>query len=271
MRAALAILLCLILVGWIGSGVARESSPYGPLVAMKVKGVTLDPISSKPVAVLETTEGKTRLLPIWIGRFEANAIALQMEKIPTLRPLTHDLIKNILNGLNAKVERVVITKLEDNIFFAELILKLGGRTITVDSRPSDAIAVALRMKAPIYATEQVLTAAKTMEEPEQKEASLATSAWGMTVQTLTPELAEHFFLSEGQGVLVSHVQEGSLAASAGVRQGDVITSVGDRPVDSIEAFQEALKAAAGQSHVAVHLQRGKASHDLTIRLEPSSD
>ncbi|MFQ6672269.1 MAG: bifunctional nuclease domain-containing protein [Candidatus Tectimicrobiota bacterium] len=259
------------LFGLVTTGWAAKTGPHGPLVAMKVKGVALDPISSKPIAVLETSEGKTRLLPIWIGPFEAHAIAIQMEETQAVRPLTHDLIKNILKGIEAKVQKIVITKLENNIFYAVIRIEINGREVTVDSRPSDAIAVALRVDAPIFATEQVLKAAKTVEESERPELTLAKSALGMTVQALTPDIAEHFNLAESNGVLVSHVQLNSEAASAGVRRGDIITAVGDHLTGSIQAFQEALEAVQGQSRVALQLQRGNARHDLTIKLNTPSE
>ncbi|MCZ6701371.1 MAG: DUF151 domain-containing protein [bacterium] len=253
------------------AGWAADTSPYGTLVPVKIKGIAVDPRNSKPIAVLETTEETARLLPIWIGPFEANAITMQMEEVPTVRPLTHDLIKNILKGLDAKVERVIITKLEKNIFYAVIRLEVDGREITVDSRPSDAMAVALRVNAPIYATEQVLKDAKTIETLEGQEPNLAQNALGITVQELTPAIAEHFSLGEKVGVLVSHVQSNSRAASAGIRRGDIITAIGDHSTDSIQAFQEAIEAASGQTQVDLRLHRGDGSHDLILKLNSTDE
>jgi len=118
------------------------------LVEMKVRGLALDPVSNMPIIILRDDEDK-RSLPIWVGIFEANAIALELEKIATARPMTHDLIKNILESLEAQVVKVVVTDLKENTFFAVLHLKLGGAEYTVDSRPSDAIALALRAKVPV--------------------------------------------------------------------------------------------------------------------------
>ncbi len=271
MSFARVIAMTLALAGVVIPGWAAETEPYGTMVAMKVKGVTLDPTSSKPIAVLETNEETTRLLPIWIGPFEANAIAIEMEDISTVRPLTHDLIKNILSGVGAKLQRVIITKLENNIFYAVLRLEINGREVTVDSRPSDAIAVALRMNAPIFATEQVLEAAKTIEQTKRDALTLTKNTIGLTIQALTPDIAEHFSLIEGKGVLVSHVQQDSGAASAGVRRGDIITAVGDRETDTIQAFLEAFEAVKGQSQVALHLQRGNDRYDLTLNLNSSKE
>jgi bifunctional DNase/RNase len=137
---------------------------------MKVKQLALDPLSNMPMIILRDEDEK-RSLPIWVGLPEANAIALEMEKIPTLRPMTHDLIKNILEAVDARVAKVVVSDLRDNTFYAVIHLKVGAAEITVDSRPSDAIALALRTDAPIYVAEEVLAKAESVEvkvarEPE---------------------------------------------------------------------------------------------------------
>ena len=129
---------------------------------MKVRGLALDPLSNMPIIILKDEEDN-RSLPIWVGIFEANAIALELEKIATPRPLTHDLIKNILDTVAARVTKVVITDLKENTFYAVLHLQIGEREYTVDSRPSDAIALALRVAAPIYVEEDVVRKAKTLE------------------------------------------------------------------------------------------------------------
>jgi hypothetical protein len=129
---------------------------------MKVRGLALDPLSNMPIIILKDEEDK-RSLPIWVGIFEANAIALELEKIATPRPMTHDLIKNILETIEARVVKVVVTDLKENTFFAVLHLQVGETEYTVDSRPSDAIALALRVAAPIYVDEDVVRKAKTLE------------------------------------------------------------------------------------------------------------
>lgn len=131
-------------------------------VEMKVRGLALDPVSNMPIIILRDEEEK-RSLPIWVGIFEANAIALELEKISTPRPMTHDLIKNILESVDAKVEKIVVNDLRDNTFFALIHLRLGEEEITVDSRPSDAIALALRVGAPIFVEEDVVRRAKSVE------------------------------------------------------------------------------------------------------------
>ena len=133
-----------------------------------VKGLALDPLSNMPMISLRGEEEK-RSLPIWVGLFEANAIALELEKVTTARPMTHDLIKNILESLDARVQKVVVNDLRENTFYAVLYLRLGNADITVDSRPSDAIALALRVGAPIFVEEEVVQKARTVEVAKETE------------------------------------------------------------------------------------------------------
>src|SRR5512147_815613 len=124
-------------------------------VEMKVRGLALDPVSNMPIIILRDEEDK-RSLPIWVGIFEANAIALELEKIATPRPMTHDLIKNILDHLGATVQQVIINDLRDNTFYAVIEISINGNRVAIDSRPSDAIAIALRVNAPIFVDESVI-------------------------------------------------------------------------------------------------------------------
>ena len=135
---------------------------------MKVRGLALDPMSNMPIIILRDEDDK-RSLPIWVGIFEANAIALELEKIATPRPMTHDLIKNILEAIDARVVKVMVTDLKDNTFFAVLHLQVGETEYTVDSRPSDAIALALRVAAPIFVDEEVVRKAKSIEVTKEGE------------------------------------------------------------------------------------------------------
>ena len=129
-------------------------------IEFKIKGLMMDPLTNSPIVVLQDTSSDT-LLPIWVGIFEANAIALQIEKVDTPRPMTHDLMKGLLNHLNAQVTKIVVTELKDNTFYALIFLSVNGKTITVDSRPSDAIALALRTESPIFVTDEVISKSST--------------------------------------------------------------------------------------------------------------
>jgi uncharacterized protein len=131
------------------------------MLKMEIKGLLMDPVSNMPVVILRDAADGV-FLPIWVGIFEANAIALEMEKIATPRPMTHDLLKNLLEELDAHVERIVINELKDNTFFARIHLSRGDRRWSVDSRPSDAIALALRARAEIFVEEEVLEKSKSL-------------------------------------------------------------------------------------------------------------
>lgn len=131
------------------------------MIKMEIKGLLMDPVSNMPVVILRDTE-KGHFLPIWIGMFEANAIALEMEKVATQRPMTHDLLKNVLSELDAKVERVVINDLRENTFFARIHLARKDGNLSIDSRPSDAIALALRSQAEIFVEEDVLEKSRSL-------------------------------------------------------------------------------------------------------------
>ena len=126
---------------------------------VKVMGIVVDPKASNPVVVLVDLSGQ-KALPIWIGVFEAEAISRGLEDVVTLRPMTHDLMKQILDTFQVSLKRVVINDLKENTFFANLYLNVEGKELIVDSRPSDAIALAVRVKAPIFVAESVIEAAK---------------------------------------------------------------------------------------------------------------
>jgi len=128
-------------------------------VEMKIRGLLMDPVTNMPIVILKDA-GTDTVLPIWVGIYEANAIALEIEKVSTPRPMTHDLIKNVLVGLDANVHKVVVTELREDTFYAVIWLERGGEVVSVDSRPSDALALALRVDCPIFVDEVVLKNSK---------------------------------------------------------------------------------------------------------------
>ena len=128
-------------------------------VEMKIRGLMMDPVSNMPIVILKDTNGDT-VLPIWVGIYEANAIALEIEKVTTPRPMTHDLIKNVLVGLETQVHKVVVTELKEDTFYAVIWLEREGQVISIDSRPSDAIALAMRVDCPIFVEDEVLKNSK---------------------------------------------------------------------------------------------------------------
>lgn len=128
-------------------------------VEMRIRGLLVDPVNNTPIVILKDANSDT-VLPIWVGVFEASAIQMEIEKVSTPRPMTHDLIKNVLSGLDAHVHKVVVTELKDDTFYAVIWMERDGRIISVDSRPSDALALALRVDCPIYVDEEVLKTSK---------------------------------------------------------------------------------------------------------------
>ncbi len=152
-------------------------------IEMKIKGLVMDPISKMPIVLLEDRDGE-KVLPIWIGVFEANAIALTIENIPTPRPMTHDLLKNILAHLNIVVERIVVNDVRNNTFFASIHCRHADGEMVVDSRPSDAIALALRVNSPIYVEQEVVEKAHGLKLDDSSEAGESLRKW---LETLQPE------------------------------------------------------------------------------------
>ncbi|MFQ5695098.1 MAG: bifunctional nuclease family protein [Terriglobia bacterium] len=128
-------------------------------IEVKIRGLMMDPVTNMPIVILKDVRGDS-ILPIWVGVYEANAIALEIEKVQTPRPMTHDLIKSVLSGLDALVKKVVVTELREDTFYAIIWLERNGSTLSIDSRPSDALAVALRTDAPIFVEEDVLKSSR---------------------------------------------------------------------------------------------------------------
>jgi bifunctional DNase/RNase len=140
-----------------------------------------------PVVILRETSGQHRVLPIFIGTPEAQAIALSMQNIETPRPMTHDLMKNLLDEVGAQVERITVTALRDGTFFAEIVLNAGGEVRTVSSRPSDAIALAIRIGSPIFAEEDVLDEAGRVEQPDEEQAEQMVEEFREFIDHVNPE------------------------------------------------------------------------------------
>lgn len=136
-------------------------------VEMKIRGLMMDPVSNMPIVVLKDVGGNS-ILPIWVGIYEANAIALEIEKVSTPRPMTHDLIKLLLLGMETGIRKVVVNELKDDTFYAVIWLERNGSLISVDSRPSDALALALRLDCPIYVDDSVLKTSKSTSAVSDK-------------------------------------------------------------------------------------------------------
>jgi uncharacterized protein len=163
-------------------GMNRRSDSTA-LVEMTIKGLMVDPITNMPIIILRDREGQ-KVLPIWVGVFEANAIALQIENIQTPRPMTHDLLRNVIQDLQAAVEKIVVCDLKENTFYALIHLTTPSGPVAIDARPSDAIALALRTRAPILVEERVIDNAKSVDFSNEKQDSDRLQQW---LESLDPD------------------------------------------------------------------------------------
>jgi len=143
---------------------------------MKIRGLMMDPVTNMPIVILKDVAGDA-VLPIWVGIYEANAIALEIEKVATPRPMTHDLLKNLLIGLEARVHKVVVNELRDDTFFAVIWIERDGQNISIDSRPSDALALALRVDCPIFVEDEVLKSSKLASSVSDRVSSEELRKW----------------------------------------------------------------------------------------------
>ena len=157
-------------------------------VEMKIRGLMMDPVTNMPIVVLKDLNGSS-ILPIWVGIYEANAIALEIEKVQTPRPMTHDLLKNVLLGLDVRVQKVVVNELKDDTFYALIWVERGGQIMSIDSRPSDALALALRVDCPIFVDEEVLKNSKVSSAVTEKGTSEQIRSW---LENLSDEDLGHY-------------------------------------------------------------------------------
>jgi bifunctional DNase/RNase len=242
-------------------------SPSDDSLEMKVKGVAMDPSGNSPIVILEDLQGQLAF-PIWIGLPEAQAIARALEDTPTPRPMTHSLLQNILRGLDTQVVRILINDLQGSTFYATIALRQGAKTVTIDARPSDAIALALGAKASIYVAKKVLGAVRTVSLSSPTSPQRSSQQWGMHLQSLDPELAPFFHLANPEGVLISFVEVGSKAERHGLRRGDVITDVDGQPVKTLQDLLDILgRKKPGQPFV---LLVTRDQRPLRIHLQPAS-
>ena len=230
-------------------------------VQVEVSRVTVDPRSRAPVVILEDT-AHTVALPIWIGPSEAQAIAMRLDGVASPRPMTHDLIKNVLDEVGVELLKVVITELHQNTYHAHLVLRWHGDDIEIDSRPSDAIALAVRFDQPIFIAAALLEQGNVIDIRGVSGSGTVTLG-GVTVQGLSEELAEHFRLPPGEGVLVSNVAR---EARSPLRRGDIILEVDGSPVQGLIDFRKKVFSLAQSADFSV--QRGGDRLDLAI--EPST-
>jgi bifunctional DNase/RNase len=221
-------------------------------VEVEVRSVGLDQTSRSPVVLLQD-KAKQVALPIWIGPAEAQAIAMQMEGVSPPRPLTHDLMKGALEQSGVEFEKVVIDDLRESTYYARIFLRNGSKKVELDSRPSDAIALAVRFQKPIFVARTLLQSETTIDLREASLSDATATLAGITIQELTDELARHFGLPPGRGVLVSNVTR---QAGADLQRGDIIVAIDGERVTGVAALHAKIVALVPGAHADLAVQRG---------------
>jgi bifunctional DNase/RNase len=230
------------------------------LIPVTVYQLVVDPTSRQPVVTL-TDEGEKRALFIWIGMVEARAIYSELEDIEPQRPLTHDLLAEVILKSQGEIRRIVVTHTRDNTYFASIFLQRADKLIEIDARPSDALVLALKFDAPVYVSRDLF---ENMSLPLESRKD-GDEFYGLSLQELTPDLANYLALESGKGAMVSGVQKGSRAAMDGLRIGDIIVEIEGRIVEDPAFFEKAFKASKRPLSLKVH--RNNRFMTLTVHPE----
>ncbi len=243
------------------SGATSSASDSGVgEVRVEVTGVGIDQDSGAHYVLLQDRDGD-RGVPILIGDNEAEAITLQMHGLRPPRPLTQDLLRNVIEQTGNHVDRVVITEMRNEVYLAKIVLD-GGRH-KVDSRPSDAVALALGTHAPIYVNEKLLTASSQLGSVARSAVPETQRGLGIAVQELTPTLARYFEVPPKSAVLVDEV--GPSATQAGMKRGDLLTSIDGRPVAGVADFDREVATLKNGQPVVLEVRRGTTEQSITLK------
>ncbi|MBI3300625.1 MAG: bifunctional nuclease family protein [Deltaproteobacteria bacterium] len=238
LAGALPLLLGVLVASCQAATKAREEES----VQVEVRQVGFDHVSNSPVVILQDKEHK-KAMPIWIGPSEAQAIALELQGVPPARPFTHDLMKNILEQVGVEFEKVVVSELKGSTYYAHIYLTSAGKPFEVDSRPSDAIALALRFHRPIFIAKELFDTALPVGTPEGQPEPASVKVSGVTVQDLTAELAAYFNVPEVGGVLVA--DSGHETGEGHLQRGDIIIAVEGEVVRDVAEFRHKLSKEKG--------------------------
>lgn len=235
----------LVLCGWLAS--ACPAADSAGMVRVTVERIGFDPVSRSPVILL-TDEAQTRMMPIWIGVAEARAIELELRGKPAPRPLTHDLLKNILDSVGVGFDKVVVSELKGSTYYARIHLSTADHPLEIDSRPSDAIALALRFERPIFVVQGLLETALpgAPGQPQRAGSPQNMRSRGLTVQNISAELARVFRLPDTHGVLVADVETGAVAQGR-LRRGDIILTIAGKTIQNVQDFQARMGEESGQT------------------------
>ncbi len=257
----------IVMLAFVGWGMASFCSlaQDSRSVHMRIHSLQAN-MGSEEIAVVLTDEAGEKFLPIAVGGDQALSIQLGRNGQTAKRPLTHDLLASIFKALEIRVEKVTITDLRDGVYYAEIALQQNGHTHQIDARPSDAIALSLRVEAPIYAMPHLLqsTADLKTKEGEETSGQAEITSWGLTLQTLTESLAD--FFGRREGVLVADVMENSLASQSGLRAGDILLRLDKDELRDLGDFQKAFAAKKEAKSIEVGLLRRDQNLTVTIKM-----
>jgi hypothetical protein len=203
------------------------------LVQVSIEKLIIDPATQNPVVTL-LGPNKKRLLFIWIGPSEARAIFAELQGTKHFRPLTHDLLANVISRFKGKVQRVVITHTKENVYYASILMEKDGSLVEIDARPSDSLVLALKFEAPVFVNKTLF---ERMSLPMEEKAEIG-DAYGLALQELTAELSEYLSLSPKRGVMVSGIRKGSQAEKDGLQTGDIIVDVGGQVIENLSSMQK---------------------------------
>lgn len=234
-RAPLAVLSFLaLLASPVLSAQEPAPAPGRPDLPVAVHVAGLRQTGTDQVLLILADEGEQRAVPIAVGRDQGIAIYLGRTKTETARPMTHDLLAGILTVLGGVVDKITVTGLKSDIYFAEISLRAGGKVHPIDARPSDAIALAVRLNAPMFSVASLL---KPVDDSEPEPTIHAEKRLGLTVQELDPDLAASLGAETVRGVLVASVFKGGVAERAGLRRGDILQALDGQPVPHLAEFR----------------------------------
>jgi len=244
------------------AGTAVKVSPAAapdsqPLIQVNVYRLVVDPASRQPVVTLVDSDEK-RAFPIWIGLSEARAIHSELQDMDHFRPLTHDLLARVIDKVDGKIHRVIITHTKDNVFYATLVIKTDSSLIEIDARPSDSIVMALKFKAPIYVTRSLF---EKMSIPLEAPQEIGRD-YGLNMQEITPELAKYLALESSQGVMISVVRPGSQAQKDGIQTGDILVEVDGQHIADVITAKDLMAKSKGPLQAKII----RAKQALTITL-----
>jgi bifunctional DNase/RNase len=231
-----------------------------PLTQVTVYRLIVDPASQQPVVTLVDSDEK-RAFPIWIGLSEARAIHSELQGMKHPRPLTHDLLARIIDKVDGKIHRVIITHAKENVFYATLVIKTDDSLIEIDARPSDSIVLALKFNAPIYVTRRLFEKmSMPLETPKE-----TGKGYGLNMQEITPELAKYLALESNLGVMVSAVRPGSQADKDGIQPGDILVELAGQQIADVISVKDILANRKGS--LQAKIIRAKQTLNFTFHLK----